>query len=108
VWRPAFHAVVEAFVRGDYSLCEAVDGVEPVPQDTAQHIRDYVADYGETLVPLPPETWETSCAQWMGSHWDVLVDLWTEAEGRSDMVLSARVTESDGGHRIKLGIVYVP
>jgi hypothetical protein len=43
-----------------------------------------------------------------GTHWDVIVDLWTESEGRSDMILSARVTELDDEHRISIYLVYVP
>jgi hypothetical protein len=107
-WRPAFHAIVESFVHGDYALSAGVPGVEPVTADTAEQIREFIADYVERLVPLPPETWETSCAQWMGTHWDVIVDLWTESEGRSDMILSARVTELDDEHRISIYLVYVP
>ncbi len=107
-WRPALQSVVDAFVRADYALSAGVQNVDPVPTDVAAHIRDYIADYGEKLVPIPPETWQTSRAQWMGSHWDVIVDLWTDSEGRSDLVLSARVTESDGEHRIAIRLVYVP
>ena len=106
-WRSDFHAIVESFVRGDHALSVGLPGVEPVPAKTAEHIREYLADYGEKLVPLPPETWETSCAQWMGSHWDVIVDLWT-SEGPSDMILLARVTESNGEYRISVESVYVP
>ena len=43
----------------------------------------------------------------MGSHWDVIVDLWT-SEGPSDMILLARVTESNGEYRISVESVYVP
>jgi hypothetical protein len=65
-------------------------------------------DYGETLVELPRETWESSVAQWMGAHWDVLVDLWTEGEGRRDLVLDARVHETESGFRFEVRLVYVP
>jgi hypothetical protein len=60
------------------------------------------------LVDLPEATWQTSVAMWYGSFWDVLVDLWTAEEGRSDLVLHGRVTESDSGVRFSIHMVYVP
>jgi hypothetical protein len=107
-WRPTFRAIVSAFVRGDYRLERSIASVEPVSESTAKQISDYIADYDETLTELPDESWDTSVAQWMGSHWDVLVDLWTLGEGRSDLVLGARVYETETGYRYKIGIVYVP
>lgn len=74
----------------------------------AEHIRSYIAEYGETLTELPEESWETSVAQWMDGHWEVLVDLWTVEAGASDLVLSARVFEEGTGVRIEVHMVYVP
>ncbi|MFL6677323.1 MAG: TOTE conflict system archaeo-eukaryotic primase domain-containing protein [Burkholderiaceae bacterium] len=107
-WRPMLCEVVRCFVDGDYALSRGVDGVDPVSSETEEHIRAYVADYGATLVELPEETWRTSVAQWYGSFWDVLVDLWTAEEGRSDLVLQGRVTESEVGTRFSIHMVYVP
>ncbi len=100
--------VVQRFVGGDYGLAEGVAGVAPVSPETAEHIRDSIADYGATLLELPEETWQTSVAQWQGSFWDVLVDLWTEEEGQSDLVLQGRITESASGIRFAIHMVYVP
>jgi hypothetical protein len=44
----------------------------------------------------------------MGNHWDVLVDLWTKEEGRSDLVLGVKVTELAGEPRFTVQLVYVP
>jgi len=107
-WRPALSGIVRAFARGDYSLAQAINGVDAIPHKVAEQIRAYVADYGATLVELPTDTWETSCAQWMGNHWEVLVDLWTKEEGRSDLVLSVKVTELAGEPRFTIQLVYVP
>jgi hypothetical protein len=107
-WRPVLREVVRAFIRGDYELAEGIPSVESVPPATARQIREYVADYGATLIELPEETWETSCAQWMGNRWDVLVDLWTREEGRSDLVLQLDVAESGAGYRFAVHLVYVP
>jgi hypothetical protein len=107
-WRPTFRVIVSAFVRGEYQLAGGVDGVQPVSAESAKQISDYIADYGETLVELSDETWDSSVAQWMNGYWDVLVDLWTEGEGRSDLVLGARVYEAGDGYRFEVGMVYVP
>jgi hypothetical protein len=107
-WRVAFSNVVDAFVRKDYSLSLGVAGVSSVSNETANHIKEYLEDYGQELVQLPQETWESSVCLWMGSHWDVLIDLWTVGEGQSDLVLKAQVTESMNGYRIDIGMIYVP
>jgi hypothetical protein len=107
-WRPTLREIVKAFVRGDYALTKQINSVAPVSKSSATQIRGYIADYGETLVELPDETWTTSLAQWMGSFWEILVDLWTAETGRSDMVLHAQVFEAKGGFRIKIHAVYVP
>ena len=86
-WRPMLREVVGRLAQGDYQLAQSVRGVEPVSASTAEQIRNYIAEYGATLVELPDDTWRTSVAQWMGTHWEILVDLWTAEEGRSDLVL---------------------
>jgi hypothetical protein len=107
-WRPMLREVVRAFVEGDYGLAGGVAGVEPVSRAKAEHIRAYVAEYGATLIDLPDDTWRTSVAQWMGKRWDILVDLWTAEEGRSDLVLEGWVEETDGRPRLTIHMVYVP
>jgi hypothetical protein len=107
-WRPMLRDVVRCFVAGDYGLGTGVVGVEPVSAKTAEHIRNSVAEYGATLVELPTDSWQTSIAQWYGTHWDVLVDLWTAEEGRSDLVLAGKIVESQAGPRFIIHMVYVP
>jgi hypothetical protein len=107
-WRPVLREIVEAIRRGDAALAAQIPSVRAVDPDTAAQIRDYVADYGEPLVPLPEEAWDTSVALWLGSHWEVLVDLWTEPGSRSDLVLYATVVEEDGQYGFDVGPVYVP
>ncbi len=107
-WRPVFRDVVNAFVRQDYILSSDIPGVAAVSDSTAKQIRDYIQEYGETLAELPDETWDTSICIWMGDRWDALVDLWTISEGRSDLTLSTKVTESDNGFVFHIYMVYVP
>ena len=100
--------VVRCFVEGDYHLARGVAGVEPVTAATAEQIRDSIAEYGATLVELPEDTWRTSVSQWMETHWQILVDLWTTEEGRSDLVLDGNVIETSEGPRLTIHLVYVP
>lgn len=44
----------------------------------------------------------------MGTHWDILVDLWTAGEGLSDLVLGAQVKENKEEHIVHVQMVYVP
>ncbi|HYO78319.1 MAG TPA: hypothetical protein VE010_17805 [Thermoanaerobaculia bacterium] len=107
-WRRTFHSIVEAFAEGDFTLSRGVSHVRPVDADTAQQMRAYIADYGATLVALPDDTWNTSLAQWYGVFWEVLVDLWTAEEGRSDLVLDARVYEAADDFEVQIHLIYVP
>jgi len=108
VWRPALTEIVEAFATQDYGLSHVPASVASINPAVAEQVRKYVADYGETLVELPLDTWATSVSQWMGTHWDVLVDLWTVESGDSDLVLVARVFEARGEFRIEIDSVHVP
>jgi hypothetical protein len=105
-WRQTFREIVGAFAATDYRLTE-IPGVEPVSTETAAQIQRYIADYGATLVPLPEESWESSVCIWAGNYWDTLIDLWTQEEGRSDLVLHAQVTEAPS-FSVKVHLVYVP
>ena len=107
-WRPMLASIVEAFARHDYRLANGISGVAPVSDEAAAQIREYIEDYGATLITLPQESWNTSVCIWMGDHWDALIDLWTEEEGPSDLVLQGQVTEIGGEYRVTVGMVYVP
>lgn len=108
IWRGSLRKIVQAFVVGDYSLSQGIEGVEPLDRASAEQIKDYITDYGATLIDLPDDTWKTSVSLWYENHWELLIDLWTAEEGRSDMVLHCWVREVDDGYRIKICLVYVP
>jgi len=108
LWRPVFREVVRAFVAGDFRLRTALAQGLEIDDKTAAHAARYVAQYGETLVELPDETWKSSVAQWSEGYWDVLVDLWTVESGRSDLALSVRVFEAGEGFRFRIVGVWVP
>jgi hypothetical protein len=101
-----FRDIVKAFIRGDFKVSSGVVGVSPVRDNVAEQIEAYVKDYGETLVELPDETWDSSVCIWTGERWDTTVALWTACEGRSDLVLKTLVRESAEGYRYDVRLVY--
>jgi len=107
-WRPTLCAIVRAFSEGDYRIGRAIPGVDPISPERAESIEANIASYGATLVELPDESWETSVAQWMRGYWEVLVDLWTKEEGRSDLVLHVFANEAEGATSFSVHLVYVP
>lgn len=107
-WRPIIREIVRALSEGDYRLSRGIEAVALRDSETAEEIRSYVEDYGETLDALPEMSWESSIAQWEDPHWEVLVDLWTVESGDSDMVLFLRVDEAGSGFRYLVKAVYVP
>ena len=107
-WRPVLRQVVSAFRSGDYALKAGIPGVEAPSPETAEHIRDCIDAYGATLIELSEESWESSVCMWQRTHWDAIIDLWTAEEGRSDLVLRARVSEGPRGYSFKIHMVHVP
>ena len=107
-WRPAFRKIVSSIVRGDDALRRDIPDLRALDSEVLNRMQAYVGSYGATLVDLPDETWRTSVAQWMDTHWEVLVDLWTAEEGRSDLVLHSRVFEVQGRYEIEIDGIWVP
>jgi hypothetical protein len=108
VWRPIFKNIVRAFVNKDYNLSSRVDNVNPVSAKIAVQIKEFIEDYGEELVDLPEETWETSVYICYGDYWNVLIDLFTKSEGLSDLVLNVEVREKDNNYVVDINWIYVP
>ena len=107
-WRAHLREIVKALAERDYGLSRGIPCVAPASTATADQIRAYVTDFGEELVDVPDETWKSSLSQWMGTHWEILVDLWTAEEGRSDLVFGGDVVETSAGPPLTVRMVYVP
>jgi hypothetical protein len=105
-WRPTIVAIVDAIAKDDSTCLRSIaSGYSPAK---AERIRRTIAEYGETVLPLPEEAWRTSVSRWMGSYWDVAIDLWTAESGASDLVLFLRIFEEEGGFRFELDSIHVP
>jgi hypothetical protein len=105
VWRATLSSIVDALVIG---------GEPELPRvsfrttDTWRHIKANVEEYGAHLIALPQESWNSSVCIWVGEFWDILVDLYAEEEGRSDLVLQVHIREAKDGYRYEVVLVYVP
>ena len=87
-WRSTFEAIVKAFVNKDYSLSNEIKNVNPVSKNTAEQIKEYIEDYDVELIELPAETWNSSVYMFYDDYWNVLIDLYSKEEDRSDLVLN--------------------
>ena len=108
-WRPTIIGIVESFARRDYLLSEPrIQHVGAIAAEKAKRIEEYIKQYGESLTTLPEKAWTTSASQWMGTHWDVLIDLFTLESGESDLVLHMRIFEDERGYLYEVDSVHVP
>lgn len=108
IWRPTFKAIVNAFVEKDYSLSSEIKNVKPISEETAQQIKEYIEDYGEELIELPNDTWNSSVYISYGNYWNILIDLYTKDEGLSDLVLNTEIREDNNEYIFDIKLVYVP
>ncbi|OBU59278.1 DUF7668 domain-containing protein [Stenotrophomonas maltophilia] len=104
-WRSTLTAIVDALIQGDEPSLPQVSLQSPDVWASAQ---ENIRAYGAHLRKLPDESWNSSVCIWYGDYWDVLVDLYTEEEGRSDLVLQVHVYEVGDGYRYEVVLVYVP
>lgn len=108
IWRETLIQIVEAFKTNDLISINHIKGVQNIELEYLQEIAENITNYGETLVSLPDETWKSSQAYWKGFCWYIILDLFTEIEGRSDLILSMRVFETDGVFEYSIQNIYVP
>lgn len=105
VWRAMLKAIVDALARREEPVLPQVQLELP---GTWDDIQENIEDYGDRLVSLPDASWDSSVHIWSGEYGDVLVDLYTEEEGASDLVLKVRVYEAADGYRYEVDMAYVP
>jgi len=107
-WRPVLRRIANAFAQGDFALTRKIPNVAAISPEKAAQFQASIAGYGATLADLPEQSWESSVCIWYGMYWDALVDLWTEEEGRSDLVMNVRITEAEDEFKFDVHMVYVP
>jgi hypothetical protein len=94
----AARIVVDLLVRGEYEAVERLSGGRRL---SAPEMRAAVEGYGRHLVMPPDAEWrQLDAVRISGSEppsHHVVVPLWTAEEGRSDLSLELRLTESQPG-----------
>jgi hypothetical protein len=108
VWRETLAAIVERIRHGDREFQSGPPNVTNRNDNVSRYMEESLTAYGATLTALPESTWQTSVCQWMDGFWEVYVDLYTEQEGRSDLVLFLLVRESGLGFVFEIQGIYVP
>lgn len=106
-WRATLSLIVDAFVMKNYELL-GIRGVEPLSNEHAAAIGRTIAAYGSSLGRLSESTWNSSVSRWMGSHWQVLVDLNDSAGEQTDLVLFVKIIDHPGQYRFLVDSVHVP
>lgn len=107
LWRKTLSEIVHAFVCKNYRLYPEINGVISLSEKDADRIKENLTEYGEELIELPNDTWNTSMCQWTNDYWDILVDLYTD-NGASDLALSVRVKEVGNQYMFEVISVHVP
>ncbi len=94
----AVSVVVNLLVGGDF---ETIEKMTRGRRLSASELEAAVSGYGRTLVGLPPEALdELDVVEIESSNpavYSVTTDLYTEAEGRSDLSLELRLTDVHDG-----------
>lgn len=106
-WRPIFNGIVESIINNDFLLNDLIHENIYISNTDADLVKQNIKNYGENIVSLPDLTWETSVCRWTGSHWSVLIDLFTHGQ-ISDLVLFANVFENERGYKFEVESVHVP
>ena len=95
--RDTVHRLVEMLVVGHY---DGVEGASRSRRLTAEQLRQAVEEYGRELRMPPDVVFDNLDVNEIEGAipraWWMLVDLWTVEEGRSDLTLEIRLTDTGG------------
>jgi len=108
-WRTTLSQIVRAIKEDRLSSLDPALHVRAVLPDDVLDIRENIRAYGVTLVELPADSWKTSVCMWSrAGFWNVMVDLHSLEEGRSDLVLGVRIVEEGDEYNYEVEWVHVP
>lgn len=107
-WRPVLSEIVDKIRNRSLRSGEILGfkcNIEPQVIDSIYYNVD---SYDDLLVKLPEDAWRSSICRWMGGYWHLLVDLFTDIEGASDLVLFVNVYETEALCRFEVQSLHVP
>lgn len=113
IWRNTIVQIVEAFKDKDFARLSTIPNVEFIDIEYAAEIAENIDHYGAHLVCLPEESWDSSVCIYRGEHnenhfWDAIVDLFTEEESPSDLIINLQIYKHDDHYTYKIIDIYVP
>jgi hypothetical protein len=99
-------ALIGMIAAGDVAAMRADPAIRVGAGDPLLWARDYPG----AVIPLPADGWDLSDAVQIGGQpglWSVIIPLWTQAEGRSDLSLEAMVEEGAEGLIVEIENIHV-
>jgi hypothetical protein len=95
--RQTVERLTECLARGDYTgFC----GLARLSRVSPQEVDTAIREYGHTILPLPADADGlldvVALRDCIPPRWSVVVPLWTEQEGRSDLSLEITVEDVAG------------
>lgn len=104
-WRSTLETIANAIVDGKSPEGSNIRKLDPESIDVSLN---NIHDYPDKLGSLTAAAWETSTYLWMGSYWEVLLDLSAHDGSTTDLALHLRVFENKDVFEFEPGLVYVP
>ncbi len=105
-FRPILSALSDMIADGDVAAMRA----DPAIRVGADDPLFWVRDYPDLVTALPPQGRDLADAVRIDEHpdlWSVVIPLWTEAEGRSDLSLEATIEDRAEGLVLEIGGIHV-
>ena len=105
-FRPVLSALIDMIADGDVAAMRADPAIRVGFSDPLLWVRVYPG----AVTSLPPEGRDLADAVRVGGQpelWSVIIPLWTEAEGRSDLSLEATIEDRPEGPVVEIGNIHV-
>lgn len=105
-FRPSLSALIDMIAEDDVAAVRADPAIRVGTGDPLPWARDYPG----AVISLPAEGWDLSDAVQVGGQpglWSVIIPLWTQTEGRSDLSLEAIPEDRPEGPVVKIGNIHV-
>jgi hypothetical protein len=105
-FRPVLSALIDMIADGDVAAIRADPAIRVGAGDPLLWVRDYPG----VVTALPPQGWDLADAVGVDGHpdlWSVVIPLWTEAKGRSDLSLAATIEDRAEDPVVEIGGIHV-
>lgn len=100
--------IISLLVEGKFGEIEALTNGMRLP---AEQIKTAVDQYGRTLILPPREGFSLmDVIEIQGEsppRWSIIIPLWTEEEGRSDLTLELTLIQDDSNFKVELDDIHV-